>query len=101
MSVDTAIQKINGELTTLERENLLLLLIDEINYLISHDFNKLVQLLYRIDVSESKLTNLLQEGNSNNASEIIANLIIDRQLEKCRMRNHFKSNDDIPEEDRW
>ena len=36
-------------------------LTDYINDLINHNFNKLVNLLYKIDVSESRLKQLLDE----------------------------------------
>jgi hypothetical protein len=49
-----------------------------INQLIQNNFEKLVSLLYRIDVSEKKLKNLLQDHANENAGKIIAQLIIER-----------------------
>ena len=76
-------------------------LIQHINYLIQHDFEKLVALLYRIDVNEKKLRELLQRYSENNSSEIIAQLIIERQLEKIKTRQQFKSGNNISEEEKW
>ncbi len=73
-----------------------------INELIRTDFNKLVYLLYRIDVSESKLKYLLKKTAGEDAGDIIAALIIERQLMKIRSRKEFKHPDtNIPDEDKW
>ena len=72
------------------------------NQLIQKDFQKLVTLLYRIDVSEAKLKYLLQLETDENAGNIIAKLIIERQLEKIKSRQQFsKHNDDISEDEKW
>jgi hypothetical protein len=72
------------------------------NQLIQKDFQKLVTLLYRIDVSEAKLKYLLQLQRDENAGNIIAKLIIERQVEKMKSRQRFsKHNDDISEEEKW
>lgn len=73
-----------------------------INHLINTDFEKLVFYLYRIDVDESKMKQLLQQKQNENAGELIAQLIIDRQLQKIKSRREFKQRDDtIHEEDKW
>lgn len=71
-----------------------------INELILHDFNKLVSLLYRIDINESKLKNLLQTNPDTDAGIMIAKMIIDRQLQKIELRKSFKSERESDEE-RW
>ena len=72
------------------------------NQLIQKDFQKLVTLLYRIDVSEAKLKYLLQLQTDENAGNIIAKLIIERQLQKIKSRQQFsKHNDDISEDEKW
>ena len=58
-----------------------------INHLIQTNFQKLVSLLYRVDVSESKLKTLLKENADADAGRIIAELIIERQLQKIKSRN--------------
>lgn len=62
-------------------------LVDIINHLISNDFERLVSILYRIDVDEKQLTDLLKKDESNNSGKIIADLIIQRQLQKISTRN--------------
>lgn len=73
-----------------------------INQLINTDFEKLVFLLYRIDVKESTIKQLLALPSSNNAGEIIADAIIKRQAEKVTTRQLYKESDNnIAEEDKW
>lgn len=69
-----------------------------INELIVHDFNALVQLLYRIDVDEKKLKKTLAENNSDDAASVIADLIIARQIQKAESRNVSRQDNNSDEE---
>ena len=77
------------------------LLASRINELISTNFEKLVQILYRLDISEKKLKEMLKTSPEENAGSIIAILIWDRQMEKITLRKKFRHSEDIPEEDKW
>ena len=72
-----------------------------INHLINQDFQQLVMLLYRIDVSENKLRGLLNNKPTEDAGKMIAELIIERQLQKIKTRQAFKSNERDSSEERW
>ena len=73
-----------------------------INDLIDSDFQKLVAVLYRVDVSEHKLKTLLNENAVENAGSLIADLIIERQFQKIKFRQQFrKQNNDIDEHEKW
>lgn len=73
-----------------------------INQLIQKDFQRLVALLYRIDVNEKKLETLLHQHAGEDAGSIIAQLVIERQLQKIKSRQQFsRRDDDIPEEEKW
>jgi hypothetical protein len=74
---------------------------DHINYLIQHDFQKLVFILYRIDVSEAKLKYLLKENTDKDASPIIADLIIERQLQKIKSRQEHRRDSTSSTDERW
>ncbi|MFT3703664.1 MAG: hypothetical protein QM802_14975 [Agriterribacter sp.] len=75
---------------------------NRILWLVEHDFQKLVEVLYRVDVNEQKLKNILNSNTEKNTEVIIGDLIIERQLEKLRSRNQFRNiDDDIPEEEKW
>ena len=72
-----------------------------ISHLINHDFEKLVSLLYRIDVNENKLRHLLEQKEGENTAGLIAGLIIERQLQKIKSRQETKKNNEIPDDERW
>jgi len=76
----------------------------EIDHLIKNDFEKLVSILYRMDVNESKLRMLLQDENGSDAGELIATLMIERQLQKIESRKKYggqNPDNDIPSDERW
>lgn len=61
-----------------------------INELIDKDFDKLINLLYRIDISEDKLTKALKaEDKTQSSGNTIAKLIIERQLNKLKIREQI------------
>ena len=73
-----------------------------VNELIQNDFQHLITLLYRIDVSEPKLKKLLEHNPQEEAGKIIAALIIERQLQKIESRKHFNNPDDnVTDEEKW
>ena len=73
-----------------------------IDSMISNDFQRLVGILYRVDVNERKLKYLLQENVGEDAAVIIADLIIERQLEKIKTRQQYKQqNDAASDEEKW
>ncbi|MGL6266388.1 MAG: hypothetical protein ACRC2O_00620 [Chitinophagaceae bacterium] len=83
-------------------EQLLNVLSVEINRLINHDFSRLIAILYRIDISETKLKILLAENKGSDAGRIIAWMILERQKEKQRSRQQYSGNrGDIPEDEKW
>ncbi|WP_336515125.1 hypothetical protein [Pollutibacter soli] len=83
-------------------EDLLNALAFEINRMIQTDFSRLIQLLYRIDISEKKLKELLHKNKQSDAGKIIAHMIIERQKEKIRYRNeHPPGKEDSSGEERW
>lgn len=92
---------LNSQLTAIHKAELREHLILYINHLLLHDFNKLVQILYKIDVNEEKLKELLQKNPGTDAAVIIADLLILRQEGKIKAKEAFKSNNNIPEEDKW
>lgn len=71
------------------------------NDLILHDFNKLVRLLYRIDVSEAKLKYWLKENADKDAGALIADLVIEREMQKIETRKKFAQRKDESEEEKW
>lgn len=76
-------------------------LINHINQLLKNDLAALVQLLYRMDIAEEKLRYYLQQNNAEMASDIIAALMIERQLQKIESRRLFSKKHYIPDEEKW
>ena len=80
-------------------------LAEKVNAMINGDFSALVQILYRIDVSESRLRQLLLENKATDAGQLIARLILERQWQKILTRREFsRGNADQGEPDdveRW
>jgi hypothetical protein len=66
-------------------------LIAYINDCIQNDFNKLVQLLYRIDVSEAKLKSILQLNPNEDAAKLIATVIVERLAATKAARASFST----------
>lgn len=96
-----ALLKLNHQLTALQKLEIKEQLIDYVNYLLLHDFNKLVQILYRVDVDEKKLKELLQQNANTDAAVIVADLLVQRQEEKIKAKEQFKSDENISDEEKW
>jgi len=83
------------------REEFTLQLARIIEELIERDFPRLINILYRLDVDEQKLKNELKDNPGSPAGRQIANLIVERQLEKLKTRKQTDKNVDIPDNERW
>lgn len=73
-------------------DQLMKALVAYLNELIAHDFNKLIAILYRIDVTQEKATSALTaQADRETPGETLAKLIIERQLQKLKFREKFKN----------
>lgn len=73
-----------------------------VDYLISNDFDALLLLLYRIDVSEEKVKAMLAENKGLHSGRVIAELILERQRQKLYWRNKFRNSPvQSDDEERW
>jgi superfamily I DNA/RNA helicase len=101
------ISDINNEwglsvLPAITEQDLAAVLADRINGLIRNDMARLIAILYRIDVDEKKIRQMLQENKGTDAGLIIAYLVIDRQKQKIKTRSMFNTRvDDIDDEEKW
>lgn len=77
------------------------LLAVQVNRLLQTNFEQLVNLLYRIDVSEKALKQLLAQHPKADAGYLIATLIIERQLQKMKTRQQYKTKDDFDGAEKW
>ena len=72
-----------------------------VNDLIDKDFSRLVQILYRLDVSEDKLKTVLLENPTGDAGDMIATLILQRIEQQQKTKDMFKQEGHIPEDEKW
>ncbi len=61
-----------------------------ISELLAHNFEKLCNLIYRHDVDETKFNIALQLPHVDDQAWKITYLVIDREMEKVKMRNAYK-----------
>lgn len=102
MDVTSALEKFKTDLSSSQKEELKKELSAYFNNLLLNDFSSLVQILYRVDVSEQKLTTVLKENKEANAGDLLAELVIQRQEQKSALRNETPPPaEDIPDEERW
>ena len=60
-----------------------------ISELLDKDFNKLLNALYRMDVSEQKATEILHKSPQEQMAQELAAIIIERQLQKVETRRKY------------
>ena len=65
-------------------------LIPILNHLLNQDMEKLLLVLYRIDVNESRVKEVLSQEEPGKISRSLAELIVDRQLEKVEFRKRYR-----------
>ena len=86
---------------SLTMQELEILLAEIVNGWIRSDFTRLVQFLYRIDISESRLRLLLEENTSADTGQLLATLILERLWQKIETRRQYKPGDTTSDEERW
>jgi len=94
----------SDDITFLEKEEALSQLAAYINQLILANFEHLIQLLYRMDVSEMKIKKLLKDNPTMDAGKTIAVLIIERQIQKIKFKQEQSKKEEGTEadgEERW
>lgn len=84
---DTEIEEANIAFDWLENY-----LTKQVNYLLDHDFSRLLNALYRIDISESRTKELLQLSDADDISRNIARAIIEREMQKVKTRKQFRQS---------
>ena len=60
-----------------------------ISYLIDNDFQRLLNAMYRIDINEEKFKKALATNPPTAVSEAIAQLIIEREMQKVQLRKKY------------
>ncbi|GAB7089265.1 hypothetical protein [Marinifilum fragile] len=63
-------------------------------WLLDRDYHRLVLLLYQIDLSEKQIMQAEAQYSDVPKSDLLAELVILRELKKVLIRNYFKENPD-------
>ena len=61
-----------------------------IAHLMEHNFERLCQAMYRLDVSETRFDRVMKETPLTDIPYAIADLVIERELQKVRTRMMYK-----------
>ena len=99
--IDHLLLQFNDQVELFQKQKVREELVFFINYLLLNDFNRLVNVLYRVDVNESKLKHLLKENQGFDAVNIITDLIIERELQKIRSRQEYRNDENISDDEKW
>lgn len=71
------------------REELLEELGRIIQYLLDNDFEKLLNVMYRIDLPEKDVKKVLSTEEPKNLSKTISGMVLDRELQKAKTRIQY------------
>lgn len=63
-----------------------------VQYLLRHNLNQLLHILYRIDVEERKVKQAMLAASEEEVAENIARLIVERELLKAQIRFRYSQN---------
>ncbi len=74
-------------------------LVAEIDMLIHTDFQKLLHILYRLDIDENQLK--LRLRGKEDAGRLIAEMILEREKQKAISRDSFKDFPDQANAEKW
>lgn len=72
-----------------------------LNQLLLHDFSALVQVLYRVDVTEARVKSVLQQQPGTDAGDLLADLLLQRLEEKRKTVTSFQHPPAASDEERW
>ena len=65
-------------------------LTEKMKDMLDKNYNLLINTLYRIDISEKKLSELFSSRNKESIPQKLADLIIERQIEKIHFRKRYR-----------
>ena len=63
-----------------------------LQWLLERDEQRLMSLLYRIDLGEEKLKKSMLQHENESLSNLLAKLIVQREAQKVLIRHHFKTS---------
>jgi hypothetical protein len=91
ISRDFEVAETEGDILT--EEALLRVLSNRVAYMIEHQLELLLSLMYRLDVAEDKVQMALSPLSGTAPNVAIAQLVIDRQKQRAYTKLHYKPED--------
>ena len=88
ISTDFGLEPFNQNEIT--REELLWELTRTIQHLLDQDFGRLMNILYRIDLSEKEVKTTLSLAEPDKIAVTLANKVLDRELQKIETRSKYR-----------
>ncbi len=73
----------------LQREALIEELSRRVDFLMKHDYERLCYCMYTIDVPEEKFTEAVRKPEEEQPARVIAELILEREVEKMETRRRY------------
>lgn len=73
-------------------EDLVSLLTPPIKTMLDRDFEKLLQICYRVDLGEEKLKTILHTSNPETLASDLARALVARQILKAEIRRKYSGN---------
>src|SRR4051812_4563965 len=83
-----------GEVKEMSMEALKDWLIAEIVKMLMHDMEKLLNILYRIDVNERKVKEAFAQSDPKRIAPELARLIIEREMQKAETRLKYRDKEE-------
>lgn len=75
----------------LTEEKLIKVLTPVVSNMLDRDFEKLLNICYRIDLGERKLKSILHESQPENMAQDLATALVKRQIQKIEIRQKYSS----------
>ena len=101
MDVWAVLLELSSGNSPLEKEEIKRQMAVYLNDLLLHDFSRLVQLLYRVDVDEKRVKAVLQQNPHEDAGLLLTELLMERQKLKSYKKETFGSFRNESDEERW
>jgi hypothetical protein len=73
-------------------EELVALMTPIIHQMLNRDFEKLLQVCYRIDLGESKLKHILHQSDPETMAFDLAKALVERQMLKIKIRDKYSGS---------
>ncbi|MCB9231461.1 MAG: hypothetical protein H6581_07355 [Bacteroidia bacterium] len=75
-----------------QREELIRFLIPRLKYFLEHEFEFLVNTMYRLDVSEAKFHQALAGKDTDQIAGQLAEIVLDREIQRMETRIRYSQN---------